>query len=112
MGVDNPADVVTPKWIKIQAVDCQEVVVRDDFREEFAKTVAQKGLRYDIFLADSVDENGDIMWESAGHIDFENTILSEGVDKNLLFYHDGLRSPFTGELLDTEVVPKPRRVDQ
>lgn len=109
MGVEDPADVVTPKWIKIQAQEGQEVVVRDDFREELAETVSQKGLRYDVFLADSVDENGEIVWESAGHIDFENTILSEGVDKNLLFHHDGLRSPFTGELLDTEVVPKPKR---
>lgn len=111
LGVDDPAEVVTPKWIKIQAQEGQEVISRDDFREELAETVAQKGLRYDIFLADTVDDNGDILWERAGHIDFENTILSEGVDKNLLFHHDGLRSPFTGELLDTEVVPKPQRAN-
>lgn len=108
-GVENPADVVVPKWIKIQAVEEQPIVDADDFRVELYETIQQKGLKYKIFLADSIDENKEIIWEEAGEINFNNSILSRGVDENLLFHHDGLRSPFTGELLDAEVVPKPKR---
>ncbi|MCR9204931.1 MAG: hypothetical protein NXH75_10155 [Halobacteriovoraceae bacterium] len=110
-GVDNPADVVVPKWIKIQAVEGQNIVSADDFRIELEETIQQTGLKYKIFLADSVDENKEILWEEAGEVSFDNSILSKGVDENLLFHHDGLRSPFTGEMVDNEVVPVPKRVD-
>jgi hypothetical protein len=109
MGVDDPLAVVTPTWIKLQSEDGQEIIVRDDFREELLETIQNKGLRYDIFLADEVDEQGEIIWERAGHMEFEKTILSQGVDQNVLFHHDGLRSPFTGEIVDPDVVPVPVR---
>lgn len=109
MGVSDPADVVVPTWIKIQAVDGQEIKKADDFRNELDETISQDGLRYQIFLSDSVDEQGEIIWEEAGEITLEESILSEGVDKNLLFYHDALRSPFSGEMIDPDVVPKPTR---
>lgn len=109
MGEVDPSHVRTPTWIKIQAEDSLEPIARDDFREELVETVAQKGLRYQIFLADEVDEQGEIIWEEAGYMDFTNTILSRGVDQNLLFHHDGLRSPFTGEMIDPDTIPKPIR---
>lgn len=109
MGVDDPSQVKTPRWMKIQVVKDQSVVKYDDFREELHETIQQKGLRYQIFLGDDVDDQGEIIWDEVGHIDFHNSILSEGVDKNVLFFHDGLRSPFTGETIDAPVVPKPVR---
>jgi|GEM_PF-2844037 len=111
MGIDDPSDVVTPAWIKIQAFDGQEVIKRDDFREELAETISQKGLRYQIFLADEVDKEGNILWEEAGYMEFSNTILSRGVDQNLLFFHDSLKSPFTGDTIDPGAVPIPKRVE-
>lgn len=110
MGVDDPSDVVTPAWIKIQAEDGQEVIKRDDFREEIAETISQKGLRYQIFLADQVDKDGNFIWEESGYMEFSKTILSRGVDQNLLFFHDGLKSPFTGDLIDPGAIPVPKRV--
>lgn len=109
MGVDDPKDVVVPKWIKIQAVEDQKILKSDDFRMELEETIKQKGLKYIIYLADSTDKNNEIIWEEAGLIDISNSILSRSVDRNLLFYHDGLRSPFTGELIDNDVVPRPVR---
>ncbi len=109
MGVAHSGDVVTPKWMKIQTDSAQEVIPSDDFRIELQETIEQKGLVYRIFLADQVDENGEIIWEEAGRIELERSILSRGVDENLLFHHDGLRSPLTGEIIDADVVPVPVR---
>lgn len=109
MGVEDPADVVVPKWIKIQTVEDQTVFKSDDFRVELDETIKGNGLKYKVYLADSTDENDQIIWEEAGMIDINKSILSEAVDKNLLFFHDGLRSPFTGEMIDNDVVPIPVR---
>ena len=86
-----------------------QVVVRDDFREELDESIKQRPLRYTIFLGDEVDENGEIIWEESGEMVFEKSILAKGVDENVLFYHSGLRSDYTGEIVDPEVVPVPVR---
>lgn len=109
MGVDNPAEVRTPTWIKIQAEEGTEITPRDDFREELEETIKNRPLRYTIFLGDEVNDEGEIIWEEAGEMVFENTILARGVDENVLFYHSGLRSDYTGEIVEPIAVPIPER---
>ena len=64
---------------------------------------------YQIFAADTKDAEGNIQWEEIGQMVFNESYLSEGVDKNLLFYHPSLRSPVTGELRLSDTKPSTKR---
>jgi hypothetical protein len=98
LGVVNPKDVRTPVWIQIRPLRGKTPVERDDFRLEIYDTLARDGvIAYDVFVSDIRDDRGQIQWTQAGRLEFTQAILSEGVDKNLLFPHDRLNSDFTGQ---------------
>lgn len=109
-GLDDVTQVRTPTWLKFQFDEETAIQVHDDFRVELAATIASKHIRYVIFAGDQLDENGEIIWEEVGEIVFDRSILSEGVDQNVLFHHSSLRSEFTGELITPSTVPVPIRV--
>ena len=95
-GENSPKDVKTPVWIKIEPRLAAPPVSEDDFRQEIAHTLARDGkLDFDFYAADTKGADGQIQWEKVGSMKFNQSILSEGVDQNLLFPHDTLNSGFT-----------------
>ncbi len=112
LGEEHPSQVKTPKWIKIQHRSTGEVIHEGDFRLELSLYIDANGsLIYDIFLGDELDEEGEIIWDYAGEMEYTDWILSEGVDKKYRSLHSALRSRFTGEIINPSTVPKPVRVD-
>jgi hypothetical protein len=93
----DPRTVKTPTWVMLKPVLTNMPLNESDFRLEITKTLERDGqLKYELFAADQQDSRGKIQWESVGSMIFDHSILSEGVDKNLLFPHDSLNSGFTG----------------
>ena len=75
-----------------------------DFRKEIAETMARDGkVIYEINAADTVNAKGEKNWEPVGKMIFDQAILSEAVDKNILFAHDTYNSAFTNQRF---VMPK------
>ncbi len=106
MGETDPSRVRTPTWVKIVPKLSRVPIDENDFRLEITKTLKQDGfLHYDLFASDIQDGLGNIKWVQVGVITFQSAILSENVDKNLLFPHDSLNSLWTGEKFK---IPTPR----
>lgn len=98
MGEVSPKDVRPPVWVKISPRRARSQVEESDFRLEISRTLEKDGeLIFDLYAADQQDSRGRIQWELVGEMSFDRAILSEGVDKNLLFPHDGFNSRFTEE---------------
>jgi hypothetical protein len=75
-------------------------VPEDDFRIEILRTIEKnKGLQYRVFASDKLDGNGQRIWEPIGTLDLQNPMLTLGVDQNLIFPHDSLKSSMTGKPL-------------
>lgn len=95
-GVEDPKKVKTPTWVKINPRTPSHHVSRSDFRLEVLESLRTSGeLVYDVFASDYKSPDGEIQWVAVGKLVFNEAILSEGVDKNLLFHHDSLNSKFT-----------------
>ena len=110
MGVKDPAQVHTPIWIMFSPSPSLETVPADDFRLEIVKTLERnQGLEYDVYVCDTLDQNGERIWERVGNLHLQNPLLTRGVDQNLLFPHDSLKSSMTGQALQMPVV-SPKRI--
>lgn len=107
LGVRHPSDVKTPTWIQIKPRLKESPVEHSDFRLEMTETLERDSqIVYDISVSDVRDDAGNIQWVPVGELVFNRAILSEGVDKNILFSHDKLNSDFTGEKFK---IPEPSR---
>lgn len=107
LGVQNINQVNTPTWIKIVPRLTSPPVEESDFRLEIFKTMQRDGvLNFDLYASDYQDDQGRIQWVQIGKLSFNEAILSEGVDKHLLFPHDPLNSAITNKPLQ---VQPPRR---
>jgi hypothetical protein len=107
LGENDPRNVKTPTWVKIVPKTTGPIVDENDFRIEIAKTLSRDGvIEYELFAADQQDSKGGIQWEKVGNITFTRSILSEGVDKYLLFPHDTLNSNYTGQKFE---IPAPSK---
>ncbi len=106
MGETDPRAVKTPIWVKIVPRLSQVPIEENDFRLEIIETLKRDGnIVYDLFASDRQDGKGNIHWVEVGKINFNSSILSEKVDRNLLFPHDSFHSQFTGEKFK---IPVPR----
>jgi hypothetical protein len=100
MGVEKPEDVRVPVWIQIRPATLNPVE-RDDFRLEIRDTLMRDGMiKYNVFASETRDDRGQIQWTQVGILEFTRAILSEGVDRNLLFQHDRISSEFTGKKIE------------
>lgn len=107
MGVQRIEEVRTPVWVEIRPKVQGVVLDRNDFRIEIVDTLKRdRVLEYEIFAADAQDSRGKIQWEHVGIIYFDRSILSKGVDQNLLFPHDSLNSSWTGKKFE---IPEPHK---
>lgn len=111
-GENDPGQVKTPIWVKIAPkLKAGRPVEESDFRLEIAKTLARDGsIEFEFFAADAQDSRGEKLWERVGRIVFDRSILSAGVDQNLLFPHDSLNSSFTGR--DFKIPTRSSQFDQ
>jgi len=96
LGEKDPRQVKLPTWVKIVPKLSRPTVDQSDFRLEIARTLERDGkIEYEVFAADQQNSRAQIQWEKVGLITFDRAILSEAVDKNLLFPHDSLNSKMT-----------------
>ncbi len=97
LGVEEPKDIKTPTWVKIEPRKQTHSVEESDFRLEIQKSMEANGqIIYDFFASDTKNVSGEIQWQPVGELTYTRAILSEGVDKNLLFHHDSLNSERSG----------------
>lgn len=107
LGVDDLNQVQTPTWIKIVPQLTSPPVDESDFRLEIYKTLLRDGiLIFDLYASNYQDDLGRIQWVPIGRLTFDQAILSEGVDRHLLFPHDPLNSAVTDEKL---IIPGPQK---
>ena len=100
IGVSDPKQIHTPVWIMFAPSPRMVTVDADDFRHEIVKTsVRNGGLDYIVYVCDKLDTYGDRVWEAVGTLHLQNPMLTRGVDQNLLFPHDSLRSSVTGQMI-------------
>ncbi len=80
LGENNNSDIITPKWMKIEA---QKNQTKDkvDFRDELSLDNGEK-LVFDISVASKKDE-----WETIGTITLDNSVVSNSCDHRLHFHH-------------------------
>jgi hypothetical protein len=105
MNEQHAQDIKTPTWVMIVPKLQRPPVEESDFRLEIANTLARDGyLEFELFASDQQTQDGSKIWEPVGLLVFTRSILSAGVDKNLLFFHDSLNSSMTGQ---TFKIPNP-----
>ena len=91
LGEGESENIITPKWMKIEAEDTQKTEVKEqDFRDELKIKEGEK-LIFNIFVASRlIDKNKD--WQMIGTITLESSIVSNSCDKRLHFHHPKWRS--------------------
>jgi len=80
LGEKKNADVITPKWMKVQAQKGQ-TVDKKDFRDELSLEDGKK-LIFDIAVASEKD-----VWKTIGTITFDASVASAACDQQLHFHH-------------------------
>ena len=80
LGEKKNADVITPKWMKVQAQKGQ-TVDKKDFRDELSLEDGKK-LIFDIAVASEKD-----VWQTIGTITFDASVASAACDQQLHFHH-------------------------
>lgn len=106
MGVKNGEDVKTPIWIQIKP-KTMSPVEESDFRLEIYRTLERDGqIEYEVLVGDVRDDTGRIDWIPTGDLIFNEALLTEAVDKNLIFPHDKFHSEKTNRIFE---LPEPHR---
>ena len=88
LGEGQSKNIITPKWMKVQAQKT-ELVDAKDFRDEL-RIKAKKGLVFDIFVA-SKEVKGQKSWQKIGTIALDDAVVSGSCDQRLHFHHPGWR---------------------
>ena len=84
LGEGENKNIVTPKWMKIEAKDTQKVDEKD-FRDEL-KIKEGESLVFNIFVASKmIDEKKE--WQKIGTITLDDSVVSKSCDHRLHFHH-------------------------
>jgi hypothetical protein len=84
LGETNNTNIITPKWMKIQAQKIQTQHAKD-FRDELTITDGKK-IIFDISVT-SNEKNGKKEWQKIGTITFDNSVVSGTCEHRLHFHH-------------------------
>jgi len=85
LGEENGREVITPKWLKIEADQNQTKFGVNDFRDEFILEEDEK-LIFNIFVS-SKEQEGEKAWQKIGTIMFDASVISTSCDHRLHFHH-------------------------
>ena len=89
LGENESKNIITPKWMKIEAKD-REKVDANDFRDELKIKDGEK-LIFNIFVASEII-NTKKAWKKIGTITLDKSMISESCDHRLHFHHPKWRS--------------------
>jgi hypothetical protein len=84
LGETNNTNIITPKWMKLQAQKGQTVDAKD-FRDELTITNDKK-IVFDISVTSS-EKEGKKEWKKIGTITFDNSVVSKTCEHRLHFHH-------------------------
>ncbi len=85
LGEESSADILTPRWMKIDAQEGQTKLGVDDFREEFMLDINET-LVFNISVSSS-EVDGVKQWQQIGSITFDDAVVSNTCDHGLHFHH-------------------------
>ena len=87
LGEDDSKDIITPKWMKIQAQNTQNIQTKEaqDFRDELKINKNEK-LVFDVFIASEVIDNNK-QWDRVGTVTLDKSVVSTSCDHRLHFHH-------------------------
>jgi len=86
LGESNLSKVITPKWMKVQALPGQTVDAKD-FRDELNMDANDGKIQFSISVASRLDKNGKKKWSRIGNIIFDSSVVSNSCDHRLHFHH-------------------------
>jgi len=89
LGESDNKNIITPKWMKVQAKEVLKVKV-EDFRDELSIKNA-KNLIFNIFVANRMI-NRVKDWQKIGTIKFDESVVSSSCDHRLHFHHPRWKS--------------------
>ncbi|MDO8455169.1 MAG: hypothetical protein Q7S59_11405, partial [Sulfurimonas sp.] len=89
LGENNNKNIVTPKWMKIEAKDSTKVDAKD-FRDEL-KIKDGEELVFNIFVANEMTKT-EKEWQKIGTITLDKSMVSKSCDHRLHFHHPKWRS--------------------
>ncbi len=89
LGENDRKNIITPKWMKIEAADEKRVDAKD-FRDEL-KIQKDEKLIFNIFVTNKQSDNNK-EWKKIGTITLFKSIVSESCDQRLHFHHPKWRS--------------------
>ena len=90
LGEKNRANIITPKWMKVEAKKGQTVDAKD-FRDEL-RIAPHKKLVFLISVASEENSQGKKEWQTIGTITFNTSVVSTSCDHQLHFHHPRWRS--------------------
>ena len=85
LGEKKRANIITPKWMKVEA-KAGQTVDASDFRDELGITPKKK-LVFIISLASKENKQGKKVWLSIGTITLDSSVTSTSCDHRLHFHH-------------------------
>lgn len=89
LGENENKNVITPKWMKIEAKDSEKVDA-NDFRDEL-KIKDGEELIFNIYVANEII-NAKKAWQKIGTITLDKSVVSKSCDHRLHFHHPKWRS--------------------
>ncbi len=89
LGESDGSEIITPKWMKIEAKDAPKVDLKD-FRDELS-IENNKKLVFNIHVANKMLKE-DKDWQKIGSITFDSSMVSTTCDHRLHFHHPKWRS--------------------
>ncbi|MFA6138366.1 MAG: hypothetical protein WC667_09785 [Sulfurimonas sp.] len=89
LGENESKNIVTPKWMKIEAKESKKVNAKD-FRDEL-KIQDGEELIFNIFVANEMTKT-EKKWQKIGTITLDKSMVSKSCDHRLHFHHPKWRS--------------------
>ena len=93
LGEKSLSNIITPKWMKIEAVNKSNKEAKD-FRDELK--IIDKKLIFNIFVANKEIDNKK-NWQKIGKIELDTSVVSNSCDHRLHFHHPKWRDDINYE---------------
>jgi len=90
LGEKKSANIITPKWMKVEA-KAGQTVDASDFRDELRISGKEK-LVFIVSVANKEDSQGKKEWQSIGTVTLDASVVSTSCDHRLHFHHPKWRS--------------------